>query len=264
MNSPAETYERYMVPAVFAPLAARVLEVAGSQPGERVLDAACGTGIVARRATALVGVHGQVVGLDLSPGMLAVARAVAEQERVTIDWREGRVEALPFPDGGFDLVVCQHGLQFASDPPVAVAEMRRVLRADGRLVVSVQQPLDRHPFDRRLDTVLQKRLDVAALRDIYALSADDELRALLADAGLRNIEVNPITIAARYPDPQQYLTLRLTSVIAAVPTLQHLDNRGREELIAAIGREMAQPLRAHTVGEELVIPAHVQIARAVR
>lgn len=262
MSSPAETYETYMVPAFFTPLAARVLAIAQPQPGERVLDAACGTGIVARRAAGIVGAGGRVVGLDLNPAMLEVGREAAAREGVAIAWHQGRVEALPFLDGDFDLVVCQHGLQFVPDAAGAVAEMRRVLRAGGRLVVSVQQPLDRSAFDRRLDEVLQARLGVGAIRQIYALSGDGELRVLLAGAGLHAIEIDEVAFEARYPGPDQYLTMRLTGVIAAVPSLQHLDDRGREGLIAAVGEEMEQQLREHTVGDELVISSGVQIARA--
>jgi SAM-dependent methyltransferase len=264
MSSPAETYEAYLVPTFFAPLTTRVVEVAQPQPGDRVLDAACGTGVVARRVAAIVGAQGQVVGLDLNPAMLAVAQSVAAREGQTIDWHEGRIEALPFPDGDFDLGVCQHGLQFVTDRAGAVAEMRRVLRDGGRVVVSVSQSLERHPFDHRLNDVLQERFGVAAISQIYALGDADELRALLVGAGLRDIEVVPVTFLVRNPDPKRFLTMRLTSAIAAVPSLQHMDERGREEMIAAIGEEMEEPLREYTVGDEVVRPVHVHIARATR
>jgi SAM-dependent methyltransferase len=263
-SSPAETYETYMVPAFFSPLATHVLAVAQPQPGERVLDAACGTGIVARRVAALFGTQGQVVGLDLNPAMLTVARAVATREGLTVDWREGRVESLPFPDANFDLVVCQHGLQYVPDRAAAITELRRVLRPGGRVVVSVQQPIETRPFDLRLDAVLQAQLGVAAVRQIYALSNTEELRTLLAGAGLHDITITLVAFPTRYPDPVQYLRLRLTSVIAAIPSLQQLDDQGREELVAAIGQEMAQPLREYTVGDEIVMPSGVQIAHASR
>ena len=144
MSSPAETYEAYLVPTFFAPLTTRVVEVAQPQPGDRVLDAACGTGVVARRVAAIVGAQGRVVGLDLNPAMLAVA--IRRRERgLTIDWHEGGIEALPFPDGDFDLGVCQHGLQFVPDRAGAVAEMRRVLRDGGRVDDSVSQSLRASP-----------------------------------------------------------------------------------------------------------------------
>ena len=92
----------------------------------------------------------------------------------------------------------------------------------------------------------------------------DELRTLLAGAGLHDITITPVAFPSRYRDPVRYLHLRLTSVIAAIPSLQQLDDQGREELMAVIGQEMAQPLREHTVGDEIVMPSGVQIAHASR
>src|SRR5688572_23572657 len=122
-SHPAETYERFMVPPLFAPAAARLLDLARPRPGERVLDVGCGTGIVARRAAPVVGGNGTVVGVDFTPGMLDVARATAEREGLAIEWREGRAEALPFGDGGFDLVLCQFALMFFADRAAALTEM---------------------------------------------------------------------------------------------------------------------------------------------
>ena len=90
MDNPAETYESYMVPVLFAPSAQRMIELARPRPGQRVLDVGCGTGIVARRAAACVGHDGRITGLDASPGMLAVARAAAGREQCSIDWRADR------------------------------------------------------------------------------------------------------------------------------------------------------------------------------
>ena len=85
-DSPA-AYERYLVPIIFAPWAERLIERAAPQPGERVLDVACGTGVVARRAAPRVGVNGRVVGLDINEGMLAVARAISSDIRPAIECR---------------------------------------------------------------------------------------------------------------------------------------------------------------------------------
>src|SRR5215213_5011195 len=88
--NPAETYERYMVPPLFAPAAEHLLAVARLRPGERVLDVGTGTGIVARLAAPNVRPTGTVTGLDTSPAMLSVARAMAASEGSAIDWYEGR------------------------------------------------------------------------------------------------------------------------------------------------------------------------------
>ncbi|MCB1588829.1 MAG: methyltransferase domain-containing protein, partial [Xanthomonadales bacterium] len=104
----AEAYEAMFVPALFAQWAPRVLDGVALSPGQRVLDVACGTGVLAREAARRVGLSGAVSGLDPAPGMLAVARRSAE----VVDWREGVAESLPYADGQFDAVVSQFGLMF--------------------------------------------------------------------------------------------------------------------------------------------------------
>ncbi len=136
-GNPAEVYESFFVPAMFAPLATLVLDRVSPRPGERVLDVACGTGIVARRAARLVGDGGRVVGVDPSPAMLAVARSAAVSEDVSVEWQEGTAEALPFPDASFDLAFCQMGLQFFPDKQAGLTELHRVLVPGGRTAVSV-------------------------------------------------------------------------------------------------------------------------------
>lgn len=130
-----ELYERYLVPAITAVWAADLVERAAPRSGERVLDVACGTGIVARRAAERVGNHGRVVGLDLNSGMLAVARSLSSQDASGIEWREGSALAMPLPDAAFDLVLCQLELQFFPDRPLALREMRRALVPGGRLAL---------------------------------------------------------------------------------------------------------------------------------
>jgi len=145
-GSGPEAYEHHLVPAIFAPWAAVLLELARLQPGERVLDAACGTGVVARAAMARVGTAGKVTGVDLNPGMLEVARTVSGRAGQSIAWREGNLEALPFADGAFDVVLCQQGLQFCTNKAAAVSELRRVLREGGRLGLSVWRDIRHCPY----------------------------------------------------------------------------------------------------------------------
>ena len=125
-----------MVPTFFDPWASCVIQVANPQPGERVLDLATGTGIVARHVAPRVGSNGKVIGLDLNPNMLTVARAAAEQEGLAIEWHEGRAEQLLFPDGSFDWVLCQFALMFFTDRLAAPAEMHRVLAPNERLALT--------------------------------------------------------------------------------------------------------------------------------
>jgi SAM-dependent methyltransferase len=130
--------------AHFAPLqaittepAAHLVRHAGIKPGQRVLDVACGTGVVAVTAA---GRGAQVTGLDLTPELLAVARENARVAAVEVDWREGDVEQLPFEAAAFDVVVSQFGHMFAPRPDVAIREMLRVLKPGGVIAFSTWPP----------------------------------------------------------------------------------------------------------------------------
>lgn len=144
-SNPAEAYERYLGPSIADPWTHVLIDHAAPRQGEKVLDLACGTGSVARHVAPLVGAKGKVMAVDVSPAMLAVARALPAPADATIEWREGDACRLDLPDEAFDLVLCQQGLQFFSDRAAAAAEMRRVLTGGGRAVISVWQALQRHP-----------------------------------------------------------------------------------------------------------------------
>jgi ubiquinone/menaquinone biosynthesis C-methylase UbiE len=115
-NAP-EAYERHMVPTLFTPWATDLVERLPLHSGEHVLDVACGTGIVARLAAPRVSLGGTVSGLDLNPGMLAVARSLPQATDVRIEWREGNAVALPFANALFNVVLCQPGATVLSGPP---------------------------------------------------------------------------------------------------------------------------------------------------
>src|SRR5215210_3877545 len=149
-GSAAELYERYLVPAITSVWATDLVQRAALRPGERVLDVACGTGIVARLAAAQLGIDGAVVGLDLNTAMLAVARSLPPPAGVAITWTEASVLAMPFPEATFDVVLCQLGLQFFPDRPQALQEMHRVLVPGGRLALNVYSAIERNPAPRAL------------------------------------------------------------------------------------------------------------------
>ena len=187
-GTPGEIYERHIVLAIFARWAPDLIEAAGVRSGERVLDVACGTGVVTRLLAERVGAGGRVVGLDRDPGMLAVARTAAS--RLNIEWLEGSAVKMPLPDAAFDAVVCQQGLQFFPDRPAALREMRRVLVPGGRLALSVWRSIDHAPGFRVLEQALARRIgpEKAALPP-FSLGDPEAIRAMVAGAGFREVRV---------------------------------------------------------------------------
>jgi len=121
--------------------------------------------------------------------MLAVAKKAAVREGVTVNWQVGSAERLPFPESCFDLVLCQFAQMFFVDKVAALIEMARVVRERGRVVVSVWQGLDRHPFYQTLHDVIQRRLGLSALQQIFSLGNPNELRDLALRAGFSNVTV---------------------------------------------------------------------------
>ncbi len=125
------------VQAQTTPAAAHLVRFAGVRPGMRVLDVACGTGVVAVTAARLGAV---VTGLDMTPDLLEAAQANARIAGVQVEWREGDAEALPFGDGAFDIVMSQFGHMFAPRPELAVTGMLRVLKPGGTIAFSTWPP----------------------------------------------------------------------------------------------------------------------------
>jgi ubiquinone/menaquinone biosynthesis C-methylase UbiE len=144
-GSAAESYQRHLVPTVTAGWAAGLLDRVGLRRGERVLDVACGTGVVARVAAERMGPTGRVAGIDINAAMLGVARSLPVGTRARIGWVQGSVLSLPFAEASHNVVLCQLGLQFVLDRPTALAQMRRVLMPGGRVGLNVYGPLEHNP-----------------------------------------------------------------------------------------------------------------------
>ncbi|WP_119392665.1 class I SAM-dependent methyltransferase [Taklimakanibacter lacteus] len=182
-KSPAEIYDALFVPALFQQWGAIVAGEARIEPGDRVIDVACGTGVLALAALDCAGPTGRVTGLDPNPDMLGVAR----RKTTRIEWHDGRAEELPFPDRTFDATVSQFGLMFFTDRARALREMMRVLKPGGRLAVAVCGSLARSPGYAALATLLERLFGeriADAFRAPFVLGDRELLKSLCVEAGI--------------------------------------------------------------------------------
>lgn len=193
----AVLYERFFVPALFEQWPERVLQTATVGPGHRVLDVGCGTGVLARRALAAVGSSGQVEGVDVNEGMLAVARSLEPQVR----WTLAPAEDLPADTGSQDRVLSQFALMFFADPEAAVQEMARVLRPGGEVCIATWAHVDASPGYAAMVALVRRLVgdDAAqALRAPFSVGRTEQLRALVGTA-FPNVTVRQVHGVARFP-----------------------------------------------------------------
>jgi ubiquinone/menaquinone biosynthesis C-methylase UbiE len=258
----AEIYQRELVPAVFGPWAPRVIELSELRPGLRVLDVACGTGVVARLAARTVGVDGRVAALDLNPGMLAVAAELPAVEGAAIEWIEGTAQALPFADASFDVVCCQLGVQFFPDREGALREMKRVLVPGGRSVVMVWREIDRAPGFAVLAAALGRTIGAdaeALMRAPFALGDAGELSRLLEAAGLRDCAIRAEIGTVRFASAAMFVRgyvggSPLAALVAAAPAPAY------EELVREVERATDSLIEQGSLS--FSIEAHLAVCRA--
>jgi SAM-dependent methyltransferase len=253
---PAEVYEAEFVPALFRPFASSVLDAAAVVRGQRVLDVACGTGVLARAALLRVAPDGAVTGLDANAEMLAVARRLEP----SIEWIDGRAEALPLADGSFDAVVSQFGLMFFDDRVAALREMQRVLEPGGRLAVAVCDAVERSPGYGALAALLQTLFGARvadAFRAPFAIGDGTLLRSLAAQAGLEGAEVVQRTADVRFGSVDALVSAER----ACVWTLGGLLDDGQFDALRREARRVLAPFVRADGSVAFAMPALLIVAR---
>ena len=264
--TPPEMYERVLVPAILRSLSQVVIELAAPIEGERVLDLACGTGVVARSVAPLVGSNGTVVGVDVLPGMLAVARSLPAPDGATIEWREGNATALDLSDDAFDLVICQQGLQFFPDRAAAASEINRVLAPGGRFVAAVWQRIERQPFWKAFTEIEARNLAPLGLspEDVrlpFSWGDAEPIRSLLQDAGFGSIELSTTMILANFAAETFVEDLEYPYGALVHGFLEDPDRF--DAFVAAVKEQSGDVLAAYRRGDRIVFetPAHLVVAR---
>ena len=254
----AWAYEGLHVNALFRQWAQPVLDAASVARGNRVLDVACGTGVVAREALARVGPMGSVIGLDIGPGMLAVAETIEP----AVTWTVGDAGELPFDDDEFDAVVSQFGLMFFPDPVQAISEMLRCAKPGARVTVAVWDSLERSEAYPISVDLLNRRAGPAAadaLRAPFVLGDTDQLRSLFEQAGASTVSVDTQCGTARFPSVRTMVEADLRGWLPVMGVT--LD----EDLIELILAEAEEALSEYVAVDGQMVfdaPAHIVTARA--
>ena len=234
----------------------RVLELVDSQPGMRVLDLACGPGTLSRRLAEQISPGGEVIGVDLAPGMIDVARAagIPNARFEVMD-----IERLTFADGYFDAAVCGHGIQFAPDLAAALGEARRVLHGYARFAASVPVEANNESVWALLDAVIDRWLLPAAQaidqKPTRAVVADrDRFGEAALGAGVASARVEVIEEHVRWESAEQLVSM-FTSWWSCASRLDGIDDDRRreftQEAIETIKR--AHPGAIDTTGRNHVL-----------
>jgi ubiquinone/menaquinone biosynthesis C-methylase UbiE len=258
--NPAEVYESYLVPHLFTPFARDLVARAGLKIGERVLDVACGTGIVVREVLPTVGPNGRVAGVDFNPAMLTVARTRIPGE-APVEWYEASAEALPFSDAAFDLILCQQGLQFFPDKPGAIREFRRVLAPGGRVALSVWRTLEHNPVQETMNEAMVRHLGTPTLAMLFSGNAP-ELEALLSGSGFEDVAIEPVTMTLRFPSADRFVQLSALAGAAVSPVFAELDEAEQASLVEVIQQDVGATLQRYTNDDEINVSMAAYVATA--
>jgi ubiquinone/menaquinone biosynthesis C-methylase UbiE len=254
----AQRYEQYATRYYMGPWVADLIGLADLRSGERVLDLACGTGVVARQAAAQVGATGQVTGLDFNAGMLAVARATPPLPGTTICWVEGSAMAMDFPDASFDVILCQQGIQFFPDRLASLREMHRVLVPGGRALLSVWRSAS--PYNIAVGEALERYVGAETATKYCAsrvVPDAEELRRLIGASGFRAVQVRPRAMTLHLPAVETFVLGHLSSspVAAALAALS-------AERRAEFAKQVKLALQPFAEGDGVAVPDEVNIAIA--
>lgn len=246
-NDGPEAYEKYIVPAFSGAWAQDIVNRAALRNGDRILDVGCGTGIVARYALKSLGESCRITGVDVNEIMLEKAREICPPDVTPIQWKQGNVMDLPFPDAAFDVALCQQGLQYFPDRHRALNEINRVLAAESRVVFSVWRPVEYLPFYSALLEALDQYVSVKAasmLASAFNLGDSTQLRGLFESAGFKNIIISLIIKQMRFSPLEDFLVGGFIASPYANDILA-LEDSKREEMFQMIHNSVSDYIDDH-------------------
>lgn len=255
----AARYEEILTPVILGPFAQELVTFAQVQPGEYVVDVGCGTGAAARYAAALATDAQAVLGVDVNPGMIAVAEQISTAAPHKLSWRVADATQLPLDAATVDLVLCAQSLQFMGEKrSLALAEMRRVLKPTGRVAFSLWCALEESPYFQVLVEAISRHIGAATaagLQSAFALNDLDAIRELLCNAGFRHIEHTVAQLDLPLPELTAWVPRHISATPMAASFRQApsaIQERIVQDVIAELGayshnHKMIVPFRSHMV-----------------
>ncbi len=225
-SATAGSYERYGN-RNFEAYAGPLIEKAELRAGQHVLDVACGPGIPSFLAARLVMPGGTITGVDLAPGMVELASEKALSKGLkNASFREGDAENLPFPDGSFDVVLCNHGLVHTTDRKKALQEMNRVLKKGGLLVVSVWSTPDKACVIGMVARAIREIWPAAVVPGApmwFDFGMKGSIESILERTGFFDVKAERFTISMEAASAQEYweavvgISGRLQMLLSNIP-----------------------------------------------
>ncbi|NYH80642.1 SAM-dependent methyltransferase [Actinopolyspora biskrensis] len=247
-SEPLRSYEDVLVKRIFHPWACHLLGVLRPEPGSRAIDVATGPGTVARMLAASVGPRGSVLGTDISPGMLDLARAKPPVDGAAIEYAECGADSLRAPDAAYDVVVCQHGLQFFPDRRAALSELHRVAADGARLAISLWAGLESNPMFRALHDAVSAELGEQQAQDFrqpWSLPADEVVQ-LLHEVGFVDVRRTPAALPVHVPEGAEGLSC-VYRLSAIAEELEQLHPTAHEALMQNLRTRLAPLLHDGTI-----------------
>jgi SAM-dependent methyltransferase len=244
-----------------------ILEAAQLRPGLRVLDLACGVGDPALSIAEKVAPSGRVTATDLGPGMMSLAEELARKRGISnIEFREANAEALPFPDGSYDVLTCRFGIMFFPDLAKALRECFRMLRPGGRAAF-VAWGKKEQPFFTTTAGILLKRVPVPPPPpdpegpSMFMFGERDRLRHALERAGFANVHEEARIVNGHWGGPPEEYWEQFSEVAAPFrPLLEQLTPEGKAMAVA----EILAALKKFWNGKEMNMPLEIVIGAGTR
>jgi ubiquinone/menaquinone biosynthesis C-methylase UbiE len=242
-----------------APAQERMLAVADLRPGDRVLDVACGTGLVTFPAADAVGAKGAVVGVDISQGMVDQAAELARQRGDGhVSFHRMGAEEIDLPEGSFDVALCALGIMYVPEPLRAASEMYRLLRADGRAALCTWGRRDRCGWAEIFD-IVDRRVQSAVCPMFFQQGTGDTLAMTLEHSGFVDVASERLDTILEYASADDAVGAAFAAGPVAL-AYSRFDDATRDSAQA----EYLASIEPYRQGDGYAIPGEFVIAVARR